>query len=356
MAPSESATPTTPIVLKDLIALNDEIVSLVRAGVPLEVGLSGTGSDVSSRLKPLAESLALRVNRGESLSEALEAEGDRFPKVYRAVVEAGLKVGRLPEALEAMSVFSRSLLELRKQMLLALLYPSVVLLASYALFVLFIVLMVPRIEETYRMFDFEGQASMQVFGFLAENVWYWGPTLPAIFVIVVSISQLRCRPDSVQGQMQWGLAWIPWMRGVVANFRRANFSQLLAILVEHETPIPEALMLASNATGDKQMIADATRISEQVRKGQDFSASLEEARWFPPFMAWMIRTGARDGSLAASLRQVNELYRHRALFQAEWLKLILPPAFIAAVGGGAVFVLGLTLFLPMGEIVRSLTL
>ena len=61
---------TKQIALEDLIALNDEIASLVRAGVPLELGLSGFASSVSGRLRRLTDGLAERMKAGASLSAA----------------------------------------------------------------------------------------------------------------------------------------------------------------------------------------------------------------------------------------------------------------------------------------------
>src|SRR3954453_21719550 len=102
------------MALEDFIALNDEIAALVRAGVPLERGLLDVGGDVRGRLGGLATSLGNRLNQGESLPEALEAEGDKFPRVYRAVVDAGLRAGRLPVALEGLATYARGFIELRQ--------------------------------------------------------------------------------------------------------------------------------------------------------------------------------------------------------------------------------------------------
>ena len=86
------------ISLEDLVALNDEIAGLVRAGVPLEMGLAGWGRDLPGELGRTASQLGEAVARGESLSESIAAQGDRIPRVYSALVTAGLRSGRLPAA------------------------------------------------------------------------------------------------------------------------------------------------------------------------------------------------------------------------------------------------------------------
>src|SRR6185437_8000132 len=77
------------ITLDQLVALNDEIAALVRAGLPLERGLREVGGDLPGRLGTTMTALAGRLSRGASLPEAIEAERARLPRIYRAIVEAG---------------------------------------------------------------------------------------------------------------------------------------------------------------------------------------------------------------------------------------------------------------------------
>src|SRR5436309_2247221 len=100
--------------LDHLIALNDEIAALARAGLPLERGLREVGRDLSGNLSAVMKRLSGRMEQGASLSEALATERDHFPPVYLAVVEAGLRAGRLPSALESLAGFVRNYAEARR--------------------------------------------------------------------------------------------------------------------------------------------------------------------------------------------------------------------------------------------------
>src|SRR4051794_36850176 len=107
--------------LDQLAALNDEIAALARAGLPLERGLLTIGRDVPGKLRDVMVTLGERMSRGEGLAEAMAAEGARFPTIYRAVVEAGLRAGRLSVALEGLSGFVRGYAEARRSIGMALL-------------------------------------------------------------------------------------------------------------------------------------------------------------------------------------------------------------------------------------------
>jgi len=334
-------TSRTEFSLDDLIALNDEIAALIRAGVPLEVGLDAS---FSRRLGGLTRRLQERIQQGRSLAEALAAEGEHLPRVYRAIVEAGLKSGRLPEALESLSVYARSLLELKRRMTLAFVYPSMVLIVAYGMFVAFIVAMVPRLDEVYRQLQLPTHSWLLLLRSLNETVHVWGPA-----ILVVAIVLWLVRGGWLTGHAA------PWMWSIVANFNRASFAGLLALLVEHRLPLPEALRLAGNATGGRRIRQTASDVAADVESGESLAASLTARRAFPPFMRWMIANGEQQGALGTTLRQTSEIYRRRALYRAEWFKTLMPVLLTAILGGGFVLVYGLTLFIPLTDLLRDLS-
>src|SRR6516165_9780269 len=102
----EEAAARAPLSLEQLIALNEEILALARAGMPLERGMLDLGADLPGRLRVITNTLGQRMRAGESLSDALAASGGGIPPVYRAVVDAGVKSGRLAVALEGLATYA----------------------------------------------------------------------------------------------------------------------------------------------------------------------------------------------------------------------------------------------------------
>lgn len=350
------------IGLEDLIALNEEIAALARAGVPLELGLDEAKGRWSGRLRELTERLTQRMKQGASLAEALEAEGERLPSVYRAVVEAGLKAGRLPEALESLARSARALSELRGRIVLACLYPGIVLVLAYILFVAFVLAMVPRLQETYDAFRLPVGEALEILQALQATVGYWGPGIPAIVILVALGRMIRLRSErGPPGDRRWrsgvsaGFGWLPGMRRLRADWNRASFTEIAAILLEHDVPLPQTLTLAAAATGDAAIVSGARSVADNVREGQSLSQSLQTWRVFPPFMQWMLSRGEQQGNLPAALRHLRGIYRRRALYRANWFKVVLPVALVVLIGGGAVLVYGFTLFLPVIDLLEGLS-
>lgn len=110
--------------LDELISLNYEIAAMVRAGVPLELGLRGLSTNKGPQFERLSDRLATRLSEGMSLPDAVAKEGPAISPVYAAVIEAGLTTGQLPRALESLATSGQLIQETRRRVFLAMLYPS----------------------------------------------------------------------------------------------------------------------------------------------------------------------------------------------------------------------------------------
>ena len=349
-------TAARPVSMDSLIALSDEIAALARAGIPLEVGLGGMTASGSREVRELAEVLADDLRRGTPLPVALERQGRRLPPLYAAVVAAGLRSGRLPDVLERLTRFARMLRETRRQLGLALIYPGLIVALSYCLF-LFVLRHVGA--ELLTMARPAGLPTSPIRDAILAldrtmEQWMWIP--PVIAVVLAGwllISQRRLLPRTAFGRFTLGC--VPWMRGTIRNFHLATFADLLGLLVEHGVPLSDALVLAAEATGERRFVAAARSLADEVQQGHPLSESIGAWRVFPPFMRWMIATADRQGSLAAALRQLAEMYRRRALASAEWFRIVAPVVLVLGIGGSAVLLYALGLFYPLTQFLSDLT-
>ena len=151
-----SASSKPVITLDQLVALNDEIAALVRAGVPLDRGLRSLGEDLPGRLGRFATQLSERIARGESLTDALAEPTSKLPRLYRAVIEAGIAAGRLPAALESLAGSLRRLAETRRSVVLSLTYPLLLFLLAWGLFAFSASMLAPAVYHSFQELHLPG--------------------------------------------------------------------------------------------------------------------------------------------------------------------------------------------------------
>ncbi len=344
---------TRKVTLEELIALNDEIIALVRAGVPLEMGLRELGEDRAGVLGRLAVKLAGRLSQGESLPEALSHEELGLPRTYRAIVEAGLRAGRLTVALEGVSKTAWKLADLRRRIGLAMVYPLIVLMLAYGLFLLLCTQLLPRMKFLLGSLGFQMEIYERLVDIGREAYW-WGWILPAVVVLLV----LWWRSSGNQGFLSQngrpaGMARLcPGLKKAVRYYHASQFADLLALLIEQEVPLTEAIVLAAEATGDQRMISTAGSIADETSRG--LPAAGHESRGFPPYLQWLITRPEAQGGMVQALRTAADMYRRKAVLIIEWIKVTFPVVAAVLIGGGATLIYTLTVFWPLTELLKSL--
>ena len=348
--------PAGSITIDQLLALNEEIAALVRAGVPLERGLVVAGRDLRGRLGGIATALSRRLNSGESLPEALEGERQSIPPLYRAVVEAGVRSGQLPIALEGLAKYVRGYAEARAAIGLALWYPLMVLTLAYALFVGLVSAAVPRFVTAFDFLGLGMAAPLRLLSWVGETVPYWWPVGP-ILLLFLAIAWARSgRAARFQAGSQSWLLTFPWMKSILANYETANFSELLGLLLEHRVPYPSALDSRRGVDRRRAANPGCASIGRGDSRGESAAAALAtiDRRTFLPILRWVLATGQEQGSLVTALRNLADVYRKRAQYQADKLSVFLPTILMIAIGASATLFYGLTLFIPLTKMLREL--
>jgi type II secretory pathway component PulF len=110
----------------------------------------------------------------------------------------------------------------------------------------------------------------------------------------------------------------------------ATFADVLAMMVEQQVPLDEAVVLAGQASGDGILLNASGVIAERIRGGQRTGRL---PKGFPPLLGWLLESGTQRAALAKSLRQTADSYRRRALSMSTWLTTYLPIILSAGVGG-----------------------
>ncbi|MBN2580413.1 MAG: type II secretion system F family protein [Pirellulales bacterium] len=350
--------PETPptLTLQQWIALNEEIAALVRLGVPLEQSLADLGRDLPGTLGAMAARLAERAARGESLPQILAEDAEKFPPVYRAIVTSGIRAGRLPTALESLSRALRRTIGLRRFLMAALLYPLAVFGVAWLFFAFFTAKIAPVLAVAFRDFHVPAVGIFTFLSKLGNTAFYWGTAVPiAVVLLYIAASYFSYRTPWNSGtSVGWLLNHIPGMGKLYRWARNAMFTETLALLVENQVPLAEALPLAGQACGDPRLLAAVRRAAEALQQGRSPGAALAADPVLPPLLQWLIPSGMARNALLPALRQAAEMYHLRAERQSEWMQLVLPLVLTLGFAGGLTLIYAVLLFAPYAEMLKTI--
>lgn len=327
-----------PLTLDQLTALNDEIIALCGASVPLQLGLRELGKDLPGKLGEAAKTLASRLEAGESL-EHIFATSDGIPTAYAAIIEAGVRSGQLSTALKSMATLMRRVAELRRIFTASLVYPLIVMAMAYALTLYTLSNFNIASLEIFKSFDTTPTLPIHWVENLKSTMAYWVAIPPLLVICVLAIMLLRCRSapaaPAVRGY------WLPSIRRMVRDGRIYAFLEVLTLLVEHDTPLDEAIQLAGNASGDASLAKASGEMAKQVRGGRPLETNEFVPSGFPPLLGWLLMSGRQQPQLVLALRRMSANYAMRAERTATYLSFYLPVLLSSVLGGGATLAYGL---------------
>jgi general secretion pathway protein F len=330
----------TKLTIDELIALNDEIRGLVRAGIPLDHGLRLLGSDLPGRLGQLALSISESLERGESLTHVIDDPRHGLPRLYRSVVAAGLQSGRLAVALEGLSTTARQAAELRRTVIVSMIYPTFLIYLASGLLSFVALKTAPLMVRVYDQFGF------------ALPTWYARIQLglreaPLVLLLfwMAMIALLAVwlfwsgRATAIRAN---GLG-IPSIARLKKLGRLATFSRVMALLIEHDVPLHEALRLAAESSGDRRLRIAGNTLIGDLQRGAD---RVTMSKSLPPLLAWQITNTRDHAQLARNLHLAADGYHRRAMRMGEWLSVYLPILFAGVFGGAIALAYGLIVIGP----------
>ena len=128
------------------------------------------------------------------------------------------------------------------------------------------------------------------------------------------------------------------------------FVELLSLLVEHDSPLDQAVKLAADSTGDEILTGQASELSEQLRRGGMGPAPAG----FPPLLGWVMLSIAQQPRLISTLKRAAIQYRRRARVLAAWCHVYLPILLTLAIGGTVTLAYALSVIVSWTSVVWQL--
>jgi general secretion pathway protein F len=353
---SDSLLPTDSFSLDQLIALNDELAAFVRVGIPLESGLAKLGAEWSGGGGRLAKFLSSELEQGKSLSSVMAENPGVFPPLYRMILEAGQRSGRLASAMESVAIAARRIADVRRHIVMASVYPLVVVLLACVLFRFFVVSplqqIVPSMVENSAPFHalFSEVASWR------ETAPIWGNVVPGVILLLYLVWLYRSnRVSMIEPRVSSSvIGWLPWIGRMIRNYQLASLAEIEAMLIEHGVPLPAAFQLGAATSGIPAVSAAFSRMADRLSAGESPSDLGDELAKLPPLLRWVLAVGTARGDLAGSLRNAANVYNERASLAGEYARVYVPVLLTTVVGGGVAAVYITMVFGTWISMLRSL--
>jgi len=296
------------ISTEHFLLFNQELLALVKAGLPIlqsfDIMLE---RQKNLRFKEVLTDVREKLKSGVALSDAFAAYGEAFPAIYSTSLRAGERSGDLEGVLRRFLRYQKIIVNLRKRVIGALIYPSVLIILSVGMVFIMLVKVIPKFAEFYQ-------------GFGAELPWFTtfminvsrtlNTNLPILLVILIAGYFLMRRWTRGSGRVAWDRFKLnlPLAGGILHRFAIMQFTQSLGTLLAGGTPMVPAIEISSQSVTNQSVSRKIFGIVQNVREGEPLWRSLENTEAVSDLAVEMIKVGESTGALTEMLGNVSEFY------------------------------------------------
>ncbi|MBL1320124.1 MAG: type II secretion system F family protein [Methylophaga sp.] len=315
-----------------------QMAFMLRAGLPILQALELAKTQMSNaRLRLVLKLMLKDIESGTALSLALKKHKDVFSNMVINLIFAGENTGNLDEIMERLAIHLEKKAAIRAQMINAMIYPSVVLVAAIGVGAFMTLNIIPKFAEFLlaqgRVLPASTQALIDTSAFVQKNGLYIVGAAIAVIVLILLIYQIkrgRYLIDSL-------LLRVPIFGGMITTSSMAQMTWGLSTLLRSGVTVFDALNITAGLIKNRVYVDLLMRGSDLVLTGKDMVSSLQHPQ-MPPLVLQMITVGEKTGSLDRILQELGSYYQQLLEIAVKRLSALIEPAMILFIGGMVGFV------------------
>lgn len=344
-----SSSSKVKIKIKDLIFFATQLSTYLKSGITLIESLKILSRQYKNKYyKKIFKMIIYDLSMGENLSTALENRGVAFPTLFVTMVKTSEMTGELPEVLDDMADYYTETEKTRKQMITAMMYPSIVFVFAISVLTFIMIYVIPKFVNIYDSMDGVEIPGITKFiigisDFTQKNILYIGLGV-VVFIILFRI--LFKNNKAFRTFVQWCLMHIPVISTIIIYKEVTMFTKTFSSLLAHNVFITDSMEILSRVTQNEIYRTLIFNTVTNLAKGERLSAEFD-GHWAFPIPAYeMIVTGERTGQLPEMMSKVSAYYQELHQNSVTRIKTFIEPVLIVFLTG-MVGVIVLSIVLPM---------
>lgn len=330
-----------------LALFSRQLSTVLQSGIPLVRGLTGLAADGSNRTVARAvRDVCMRLEQGQSLSEAMAARPGVFNRMYLSMIRAGERAGTLDVVVDQLAIYLEKIDAIKTKLRSAMSYPTFVLVFAVAASLFLLLKIVPTFADIYAQMQVDLPSYtllvMRVSSLILGNLLATAAVLAAVVALFVAWA----RTKSGRYIMHRALLATPVFGPIVRKAVMSRFTRTLGILIRSGLPIMESLDLVKGTTGNAVVERAIGEARVEIERGAGITDSFRRTGRMPEMVLQMMATGEESGALDELLMKTSDFYDREVDASVEGLSSLLEPLLMVIVGAliGAIVI---AMFLPI---------
>lgn len=302
----------TKVKTKDLIFILTQLSTYIKSGISLVDSLKILSKQYKKRsYQKIFRTIIYDLTMGDSFSQALEKQEQAFPKLLINMVKAAEMTGDLAETLDDMANYYTETEKTRKQMITALLYPTIILIVAIAVLSFIMIYIIPRFVSIYESMDASQipTITLVVLSFSDFMQKYYLYLFAGFVAFIIIMRLLYMHVKFIRTCLQWIAMHLPVFGNIIIYNEVTMFTKTFSSLLRHNVFITDSMEILNKITNNeiyKMLILDTIT---NLARGDKISLAFQ-GHWAFPIPAYeMIVTGEKTGQLAEMMAKVSDYYQ-----------------------------------------------
>ena len=339
---------------RDLMIFNQELAALLRSGLPMLQALELVlGRQRNPVFRQILTQVRDQVRSGEDLSAAIAGFGDRFPGLYAATLRAGERSGEMEEVIRRFVRYLGLVLETRKRVVSALVYPAALVGLSICLIGVMTVYVLPNFTDFFNNLHVDlplvTKVTMGFSLFVREHI------LMILISLAVGGFLFWRFINTESGRVaisRWVLK-IPFIGPMFHRMALSEFCRSLATLLAGGIPLVSSMEVSVRAISNQHLRTLLLPTIESVREGKALAETLEATGAAPDILVDMVEVGEATGSLDSMLTDVSDFLDEEVETQLQRVLSLLEPVMLILMGL-IIATLLVSVYLPLFSLLGSM--
>lgn len=342
-----------PVSEKMMFARNLSI--MISSGLPLSKAIRNLTTQTKNKnFSKILGEIQSELQSGATLSDGLAKYPGIFDDLFVNMIRVGETSGNLEEVLGILAIQLEREHELIGKVKGALVYPAVILVAMFAIGIVMMIFVVPKLTAVFEDLGSELPATTQfviaMSDFLKNNI------LISLAGLVVFIVLMKFYATTESGKRIMGMIFIntPAISNIYIKMNSARFSRILSSLLKSGVTIVEALRILSRTLTNYYYQNALAKAAESIQKGEPLSKIIyEEKKIFPILVPQMLEVGEETGKTEVVMQKLADFYEDEVNQLTKNLSSIIEPILMLIIGAAVGF-FAISMMQPMYSVMGNM--
>ncbi|TYC87569.1 type II secretion system F family protein [Acetobacterium wieringae] len=307
--------------------------------------------DIKPAIKKVYSLLYQEIQRGNTLSYAMELTEGSFPELLINMYKSGEASGQMEGTARKMADHYEKEHKLRGKIKSAMTYPVILFFITVVVVVLIFALILPQFFTLFEGIELPAITQLMI-NISNSMTTYWYIYIIGLLVVIVLGGFLATIPQVKKALDHFKLK-IPKIGKLMKIIYTARFARTLSSLYSSGLAMINALTISGATIGNSYLQSQFPQAIEQVRNGEPLSASIKLIDGFDAKLVSTIYIGEESGNLDSMLESVADSFDYEAEMATTRLVTFIEPVMIiimASIVGGIM----LSVMLPIMTLYQNI--